>query len=119
MQNMGTVNTYGAHTNIGFFAVASLLVGGGSPSRANVKNALLGTIFFQAMFIVSPHIGNLIAPDNANVGEYTRSFMVYGIIAVSLSLHIWKNVKAAKNKVSLDTLEREAALAAAVKAQEK
>ena len=111
LQNIGTANTYGAHTNIGFFAVASLLVGGGSMSKANVKHALIGTILFQAMFIVSPHIGTLIAPGNANVGEYTRSFMVYGIIAVSLGLHIWKGLKAAKEKGSLETLERDAAIA--------
>jgi len=110
MQNVGTVNTYGAHTNIGFFAVASLLVGGGSMSKATVKNAMIGTILFHAMFIVSPHIGSLIAPENANVGEYTRTFMVYGIIAVSLSMHIWKSRKTEKEKGSLAALEREDAV---------
>ena len=76
-------------------------------ANASVKNAMIGTILFHAMFIVSPHMGGLIAPNNANVGEYTRIFMVYGIIAVSLSMHIWKSVKAQKEKGSLATLARE------------
>ena len=102
MQNIGTVNTYGAHMNIGFFSVASLLVGGASTSKANVKNALIGLILFHAMFIVSPAIGRLIAPGNENVGEYTRSSMVYGIIAISLGLHVWKTHQIAKSKTKLE-----------------
>jgi len=98
MQNMGTVSTYTAHTQIGMFSVASLLVGGASTSRASVKNALIGVILFNAMFIVSPAIGMLVAPDNVNVGEFSRSFMVYGVIGVALGLYVWKGVKAARDK---------------------
>jgi len=101
MQNIGTINTYGAHMNIGLFAVASILVGGATTSRASVKNALIGVVLFNAMFIVSPEMGRLIAPQNANVGEYTRSFMVYGIIGVSLGLHVWKVNKAAREQNKL------------------
>ena len=102
MQNIGTINTYGAHMNIGIFAVASLLVGGATSSRANVKNAMIGVVLFNAMFIVSPEIGRLIAPNNANVGEYTRSTMVYGIIGLSLGLHVWKANKIAKEQNKLE-----------------
>jgi len=105
MQNIGTVNTYGAHMNIGLFAVASILVGGASTSKAGVKNALIGVLLFNAMTIVSPGIGKLIAPDNANVEEYVRSFMVYGIIALSLGLHIWKAQVAKRNKDRLDPMD--------------
>jgi len=102
MQNIGTINTYGAHMNIGLFAVASILVGGATSTRANVKNAMIGVVLFNAMFIVSPEIGRLIAPNNANVGEYTRSFMVYGIIGLSLGLHVWKANKIAKEQNKLE-----------------
>ena len=102
MQNIGTINTYGAHMNIGLFAVATILVGGATSSKANVKNAMIGVVLFNAMFIVSPEMGRLIAPNNANVGEYTRSFMVYGIIGLSLGLHVWKANKIAKEQNRLE-----------------
>jgi len=102
MQNLGTVNTYGAYSNVGLFAVASILVGGASTSKATVKNAMIGVLLFNAMTIVSPGIGKLIAPNNANVEEYVRSFMVYGIIGLSLGLHVWKGHVAARNKNRLD-----------------
>ena len=97
LQNMGTVSTYSAHVQIGMFSVASLLVGGASMSKASVKNALIGVILFNAMFIVSPAIGGLISND-VGVGEYTRSFMVYGVIGLALGLYIWKANKIAKSQ---------------------
>ncbi|MEG1973305.1 MAG: ABC transporter permease, partial [Oscillospiraceae bacterium] len=57
LQDMGTLNTYNAHTNIGMFSVASILVGGASTSKANIKNAIIGVILFNSMFIMSPEIG--------------------------------------------------------------
>ena len=96
LQNMGTVSTYTSHMQIGMFSVASLLVGGATTSKASVKNALIGVILFNAMFIVSPAIGKMFS-GNEGVGEYTRSFMVYGVIGLALGLYIWKDLKAAKN----------------------
>ena len=106
LQNMGTVSTYTAHMQIGMFSVAALLVGGASTSRANVKNALVGVILFNAMFIVSPAIGRFFSGDEG-VGEYTRSFMVYGVIGLALGLYIWKDVKAEadRNKLEIRTEE--------------
>ena len=101
LQNMGTVSTYTAHRQIGFNSVAALLVGGATAARASVKNALLGLLLFHAMFIVSPSIGRYFSGDEG-VGEYTRSFMVYGVIALALGLYIWKDRKAAMNKESLE-----------------
>jgi len=44
------------------------------------------------MFIVSPMAGkNLIG--NAQVGEYFRVFVSYGIIAIALVLYAWKRFK--------------------------
>jgi len=97
LQNMGTVSTYTSHMQIGMFAVAALLVGGATKAKANIKNALLGLVLFNAMFIVSPDIGRLFSGDEG-VGEYTRSFMVYGVISLALWLYAWKTLKAEKNK---------------------
>jgi len=101
LQNMGTVSTYTAHRQIGFNSVAALLVGGATTAKASVKNALIGLLLFHAMFIVSPSIGRYFSGDEG-VGEYTRSFMVYGVIALALGLYIWKDRKAARDKESLE-----------------
>ena len=92
LQNMGTLNTYNAHTQIGMFSVASLLVGGASTSKANIKNAIFGTILFNSMFIMSPEIGQSLF-GQALLGEYFRTFMVYGVIGLALGLYVWKALK--------------------------
>jgi simple sugar transport system permease protein len=89
LQSMGTLSTYSSHTQIGMFSVAALLVGGASTSKANIKNAIFGTILFNAMFIMSPSMGEALFGE-ANPGEYFRTFMVYGVIGVALGLHVWK-----------------------------
>jgi simple sugar transport system permease protein len=99
LQNMGTLNTYGAHTQIGMFSVAALLVGGASTQKANIRHAILGTLLFNSMFIMSPEIG-LSLFGNALLGEYFRTFMVYGVIGLALGLHVWRSNK--KGKATLN-----------------
>lgn len=95
LQNMGTLNTYNAHTQIGMFSVACLLVGGASTSNANIKHAIIGTILFNSMFIMSPEVGKSVF-GNAILGEYFRTFMVYGVIGLALGIYVWKANKQAK-----------------------
>ncbi|MEG2928756.1 MAG: ABC transporter permease [Oscillospiraceae bacterium] len=102
LQDMGTLNTYNAHTNIGMFAVASILVGGASTSKANIKNALIGVVLFNAMFIMSPEIGQAVF-GQALLGEYFRTFMAYGVIGAALGLYVWKANK--KGVQTLDTAD--------------
>ncbi len=99
LQNMGTLNTYNAHMQIGMFSVAALLVGGASTKKATVKQAIFGTILFNSMFIMSPEIGQALF-GQALLGEYFRTFMVYGVIGLALSLYVWKTNKA--NKITID-----------------
>jgi len=113
VQDMGHVSTYTMHRNVGFFSVAAILVGGASAARASVKNAMAGLILFHAMFIVSPAVGIFLFND-ANAGEYMRTFMVYGVIGLSLGLYVWKNRKAAQERISLAAMEKEAEKAKAV-----
>jgi simple sugar transport system permease protein len=89
LQNVGTLNVYNAHTQVGMFAVASILVGGASTAKATVKQAFVGTILFNAMFIMSPEIGQAVF-GQALLGEYFRTFMVYGVIGFALGLYTWK-----------------------------
>lgn len=99
LQNMGTLNTYNAHTQIGMFSVAAILVGGASTSRASITHAIFGTILFNAMFIMSPEIGQSLF-GQALLGEYFRTFMVYGVIGVALGIHVWKANK--KSRITVD-----------------
>ena len=101
IQDMGHVSTYTMHRNIGFFSVAAILVGGATAARASVKNAMVGLVLFHAMFSVSPAVGMFLFNDG-NAGEYMRTFMVFGVIGVSLGLYVWKAIKAARDKEKLE-----------------
>ena len=89
LQNMGTLNTYNSHDQTGMFSIAALLIGGASVASASIANVFLGVILFHLMFIVAPMAGKNIVGD-AQIGEYFRVFVSYGIIALSLVLHAWK-----------------------------
>ena len=91
LQNIGTFSTYGAHTQVAQFAIAAILVGGASVQKANNKHAIIGVILFHTLFIVAPQAGKQLF-DNAQLGEYFRVFVSYGVIAVSLAMHAWKTV---------------------------
>ncbi len=106
LQNIGTFSTYGAHTQVGQFAIAALLVGGASVQKATNKQAILGVILFHTLFIVAPQAGKQLF-NNAQLGEYFRVFVAYGVIAVALAMHAWKKVLPQLNLVpSPPTAER-------------
>ena len=89
LQNVGTMNTYNSHEQAGVFAIASLLVGGASVSRASILNVFVGVILFHLMFVVSPMAGKYLTGD-AQIGEFFRVFVSYGIISLALVLHAWR-----------------------------
>ncbi len=91
LQNIGTFSTYGAHTQVGQYAIASLLVGGASVQKATNKQAILGVILFHTLFIVAPLAGKELL-GNAMIGEYFRVFVSFGVIALALAMHAWKKV---------------------------
>ena len=97
LQNIGTMSTYGAHTQVGQFAIAALLVGGASVQKATNKNALLGIVLFHTLFIVSPLAGKKLFGDPV-IGEYFRVFVSYGVIAMALAMHAWKKPGTDKSK---------------------
>lgn len=97
LQNLGNFSTYNAHENVGMFSAAALLIGGASVSKATIGQALMGTVLFHLLFNVSPMAGkNLFG--SAEIGEYFRVFIAYGIIAVTLALYAWKKVMQQKEK---------------------
>jgi len=104
LQNIGTMSTYGAHTQVGQFAIAALLVGGASVQKATNKNALLGIVLFHTLFIVSPLAGKELFGDPV-IGEYFRVFVSYGVIAMALAMHAWKKPSIDKSKDGPSELE--------------
>jgi len=95
LQNIGTLNTYSSHEQVGMFAIAALLVSGATVSRATVGQALLGTVLFHTLFVVSPLAGKALAGD-AQIGEYFRVFVAYAVITVALVLHAWQAARRAR-----------------------
>jgi simple sugar transport system permease protein len=89
LQNIGTLNTYSSHEQVGMFSIAALLVSGATVTRASVGQALLGTLLFHTLFVVSPLAGKALAGD-AQIGEYFRVFVAYAVITVALVLHAWQ-----------------------------
>lgn len=92
LQNIGTMNTYNSHEQAGMFAIAALLIGGASVSRATITNVFVGVILFHMMFVVSPMAGKELI-GQAQLGEYFRVFISYGIIALALVLHAWRRMR--------------------------
>lgn len=92
LQNISTFSTYGAHTQIVRFAIADLLVVGASVQKATNKQAIIGVILFHTLFIVAPQAGKELF-NNAQIGEYFRVFVSYGVIALSLAMHAWKKFR--------------------------
>jgi len=103
LQNMGNMSVYESHRNIGLFAVASILVGGASTSRASLRNVIVGVILFNALAIVAPDIGKFVFGDPL-MGEYFRSFMLYSAIGLALGLYVWRARKAGQSQHQLDPL---------------
>lgn len=98
LQNIGTLNTYGSHVQVGLFAVAALLIGGATVTKATIQHALLGTILFHSLFIISPLAGQALLGD-PQVGEYFRVFVAYGVIGIALGLHAWQKQRELRDKM--------------------
>ena len=100
LQNMGTLNTYNSHNQIGMFSAAALLVGGASVDKANIRNVFLGVVLFHLMFYVAPYAGkNLIG--EAQLGEYFRVFVSYGVITLALVMYEMRKKREGKEKGEL------------------
>jgi simple sugar transport system permease protein len=94
------LNVYTGHLNHDVFSSAALLAGGATLKSAGVRHVLSGILLFHFLFIVSPQAGqNLFG--NAALGEYFRSFVAYGTIAIALMIslkrkhkpRVWKEIQ--------------------------
>ena len=96
-QNFGVMNTYSGHRFVGQYAIAALLVGGATVTKASVKHAILGVILFHSLFILAPAAGTNLT-GNSMIGEYFRLFISYTVISIALIMHAWHRVKKRKEK---------------------
>ncbi len=103
LQNMGNIATYTAHSQIGMFCIAALLVGGASVDKASIGNVFLGVVLFHTMFIVAPRAGAYITGDSM-IGEYFRVFVSYAVITVALIMYE-TNKRKAKSAASMKLQE--------------
>lgn len=92
LQNIGTMNVYSHHEQVGLLAVAAILVGGASISRATNAQAIIGVLLFHSLLAISPMAGTALFAE-AQVGEFFRVFVAYGIIFVSLAMNTAIQIK--------------------------
>lgn len=109
LQNIGTMNTYNSHDQVGLFAVAALLVGGASVARGTIPNVFIGTVLFHLVFVVSPRAGKELIGE-AQLGEHFRVFISYAIIALSLALYAWRKQVEKENERRKAQAQNRAAL---------
>jgi simple sugar transport system permease protein len=95
LQNMGVMNTYTNHEQVGFYAIAALLVGGATVTRASVWNAVLGVVLFHTLIVIVSRAAQ--KTETPMIGEYFREFFVYAIIGVTLALHAWGAARARRS----------------------
>ena len=109
LQNIGNVQTFNSHEQVGTYAVAALLVGGASIDKATMGQVFTGTVLFHILFFMTPLAGKVLFND-PQLGEYFRVFLCYGIIAISLFLYAWKKVVAEKRRMQKEYEEQLAQL---------
>ena len=92
LQSINNMMTTDAQSQTGFMAAAAILVGGATASHASIKNVLIGVTLLHFMFETVPNAAPRVF-GQADVAEYFRSFLSYGVIALSLVLHAYREKK--------------------------
>lgn len=106
IQNIGTLSTYAGADTLALYAAAALLVGGATVNKASIPNVFIGTALFHLMFIVMPLASNNFF-GSAVIGEYSRTFISYGVVTASLVLHAWNRIRDKNQaRISLSGHER-------------
>lgn len=83
-QGFGFYQLYNAPLMMAFPAIASVLIGGATPSRVSITNVVLGTIMFQSLLTIAVPVANSLIPEG-NISEVVRTIVSNGIILYALS----------------------------------
>lgn len=90
-QSFGFVQLYLAPFYMAFPAIAAILIGGGSVSRANIVNVVVGTFLFQGILTMTPSVVNGII--KTDMSETIRIIVSNGMILYALTRKGGKNGK--------------------------
>ncbi|QZY56297.1 ABC transporter permease subunit [Crassaminicella profunda] len=83
-QSYGFIQLYQAPLMMAFPAVASILIGGASASRAKISHVILGAFLFQGLLTVALPVANEIVREG-NLSEVLRMIVQNGIILYALT----------------------------------
>ncbi|MDR1631542.1 MAG: hypothetical protein LBR97_01430 [Dysgonamonadaceae bacterium] len=92
LQNLGSFIVYQTHVTIPTFTIAALLLGGATVKYASIKNAVIGNVLFQAIYSSAPNAAKTLL-GNPQIGEYFRTSLSYGAIAVAIVLYAMNETK--------------------------
>lgn len=80
----GFVGLYGAPMMMAFPAVAAILIGGASVSRAKISHVIIGVLLFQGLLTSAMPVANKIFPEG-NISDMVRMVVSNGIILYALT----------------------------------
>lgn len=83
-QGFGFLQLYTAPLMMAFPAVAAILIGGATASRAKVGQALIGTLLFQGLLVAALPVANELFP-KSDLSEILRMVVQNGIILYALT----------------------------------
>lgn len=83
-QSFGFFQLYQAPMMMGFAAVAAILIGGASATKANIVHVLVGTFLFQGLLTIGLPVANKIVTEG-NLSEVVRIIISNGIILYALT----------------------------------
>jgi len=83
-QSYGYIQLYSAPLNMAFPAVAAVLIGGATASRASVSNAIIGVFLFQGMLTTALPVANELFT-GTDLSEIMRMIVQNGIILYALT----------------------------------
>ena len=83
-QGFGYMQLYNAPQTMAFQAVAAVLIGGASASKAKISHVLIGTFLFNALLVVAPPVANQLVPDGG-ISDVFRVITTYGVIIYALT----------------------------------
>jgi simple sugar transport system permease protein len=83
-QSFGYAQLYTAPLMMAFAAVAAILIGGATASRANILNVVIGVVIFQGLLTTALPVANEIFK-GTDLSEIMRMIIQYGILLYALT----------------------------------
>lgn len=83
-QSYGFLQLYQAPLMMAFPAVAAILIGGASASKAKISHVIIGTFLFNGLLTISLPVANQILPEG-NLSEVIRMIVQNGVILYALT----------------------------------